>query len=1716
MQALPSVCGSPLRGYVARLFAQDQARDKYSADVPRQQFETDSRPGFEPLEPRLLLSASPFDLTSTPLSFDVSDIHASASYANRQDSKLDGRLQQAVDRLTAISLPANASANQASAAGPIVASGLFDTGLAKTNEQGQVQIVAHLSEWDQNTTSRLSDLGLKVEVAHDSTKRVQGWASPEAIDRLATLSTVKKLTLPSYATFSAGNTLTAGDAILNADDVRAQLGYDGTGVRIGVISSGVDHWQNISATGDLPAVITIDPIRSGFNSDLSFINDDEGTAMLEIVHDLAPGAELYFSGPKPAANPNDPLQHIFTAMDMVDSINWLVGQGVDIIVDDVGFFDEPYFEDGIVAQAANNALSQGVVYVTSSGNQAQDHYQAQYSLGGSSGAGNWHQFSLGDDFMGIGIDAGATISVTLQWSDAFGASGNNYDIYLLGASGIVQSSTLGQSGNDDPFEGFSYTNTGSSGVFFLGINQLPGAASRELELFVRNDSGQEYFDASDGIFGHAAADGVIAVGAIDAADPGNDDIEWFSSRGSSTIYTNFATQTSITRDSLDGASIDGVDTQVGISGLWSGGNPFFGTSAAAPHAAAIAGLILQANPLMTPAAVTSLLTSTAVDLLTPGYDADSGFGRFDALQAIQGIVANADFDANGLVDNADLAIFSGNFGITSGATHSMGDADYDGDVDGLDLEAWTLQDASGGAPLVFDGDFDNNGNVDMADFLVLQENLGMSSATNADGDVNNDGLVDGKDLVAYEFAHELANPQSSTFITVEAVDIAKSRQPGQILVSTLTDGVDNDYRLGQLTLREALIIAGQTTADDTIVYFEQGSINLLGTELLIDSNVTIVGVGGAEATIQAPTDSRVISVAAGATVTISATYITGGNLETGDGGGIHNAGTLTLEDITVTGNLAKRGGGIYNANTGILIVQHGGGFFSNNAGIDSIIVGEGGGIYNAGVLTIPNRSFVTGNATSGKGAGIYNLGTANLTDAWVTDNNASDTSSADGGGIYNDLGAILTATDASIKGNTANGGDGAGIHNLGTVNLTNTGVSNNTLTGTGFGGGISNSGTLTLTNVDMTGNQAPHGGGVHNAGLMTITGGTTITGNIANGSAGGILNFGGDLDIIDAVISNNTATAGYGGGIYNFSGTLSVDTGLISTNSAVTGLGGGIYNFSGGITVTDSTIDSNIGAGIYLNTGSLDVSRSTISKNTGSGVSSGYTAGLQTYSNVTVSGNDGDGIAWAGGSGLTLVNSTITDNDGRGLKSEFSGAVIAHNSIIAGNAGADIYRIVNGTYNLIGTSDQSGGSSVLTDTITNQVLGELGGLSDYGLAPLGDYGGPTKTHALLANSTAIDMGDSGLAAAADQRGLTRVLGTQVDIGAYESGNTTPLAVTTAADELDPTDVFLGDGLSLREALQLSRDIVGPETITFDPTIGSTITLSRGELLIEDDVNIQGLGADQLTVSGGSLSRVFRLNSGVTASISGLTIADGNVSGGNGGGIFNSGQLTLDAVEVRDNTASAGGGIYQWSNQGATLDVLNSTIADNDGGGGIYLAYGGQGVVNITNSTISTNTGAGFYWSGGGSAGIIFTNATVTNNTSYGIHSEFGAGPTLHNSIVVGNGTTSGYDLYRLFNSASSFNLIGTQSQGGLTDQVNNNRVGVTAAQVGLSMTLANNGGPTRTHALIAGGLAIDSGDNSFAPLLGLWDQRGDPFSRLVDGDADLIDEIDIGAYEFVA
>lgn len=274
---------------------------------------------------------------------------------------------------------------------------------------------------------------------------------------------------------------------------------------------------------------------------------------------------------------------------------------------------------------------------------------------------------------------------------------------------------------------------------------------------------------------------------------------------------------------------------------------------------------------------------------------------------------------------------------------------------------------------------------------------------------------------------------------------------------------------GACTLRAAIMEANQTTG--AVIQLPAGTYALslprtaegleINGDLNIQQSMTINGAGAATTIIEgmgAPNPDRVLSVGGGATVTISGVTLRNGTAASGVGGGLRNAGALTLLNVVITGNAGGlTGGGAANVAGGHLTLDH-----SLVNGNDSNEPGIGGaGLHNQGVLTV-THSALSDNSAAGHGGGLANLGQATVI-ASTVNNNSSD---LNGAGLYNAAGATLVIVNSTLSGNTANDGDGGGLWNAGAARLLNVTVAVNRAGAGQSGGGLFQSavGSLSLRN----------------------------------------------------------------------------------------------------------------------------------------------------------------------------------------------------------------------------------------------------------------------------------------------------------------------------------------------------------------------------------------------------------------------------------------------------------------------------------------------------------------------------------------------------------------------------------------------------------------------------------------------------------------------------
>jgi hypothetical protein len=461
-----------------------------------------------------------------------------------------------------------------------------------------------------------------------------------------------------------GAQTTEGDTQLRAALARTTFGVNGAGVTVGVLSD--SHNQAVGApttaaqdvaSGDLPGpgnpngfttpVNVISPSLSGGNS-------DEGRAMAQIVHDLAPGATLAFASA---------FNGLYAFAANIRNLKNAAGAG--IIVDDVSYFTEPFFQEGPVSVAISDVTKTGAMYFTSAGNSNEivggnnvASYEAPAfrptSCPAAITTGTCHDF----DTTG-GVDNGAdytfgalgSITLILQWAEPWNGVTTDLDVFLLNAGGtVVASSQLDNISNQVPAEYFSFTAPVGGGTYRVVINRFAGAGTPRVKyLFIRssNLTAAQYNTSAGGdivgptVYGHSADRYALSVAAVPYNS--NTTPEEFSSRGPATLYFGPVVGNSaapaiapvvLNRPDF-GATDGGCNTFFG--GLSAGCRRFYGTSAAAPHAAAVAALMKQranqAAQALGQTQVETLLESTARSM-SGGTPTSVGAGLIDALAAV--------------------------------------------------------------------------------------------------------------------------------------------------------------------------------------------------------------------------------------------------------------------------------------------------------------------------------------------------------------------------------------------------------------------------------------------------------------------------------------------------------------------------------------------------------------------------------------------------------------------------------------------------------------------------------------------------------------------------------------------------------------------------------------------------------------------------------------------------------------------------------------------------------------------------------------------------------------------------------------------------------------------------------------------------------------------------------------------------------------------------
>ena len=1007
------------------------------------------------------------------------------------------------------------------------------------------------------------------------------------------------------------------------------------------------------------------------------------------------------------------------------------------------------------------------------------------------------------------------------------------------------------------------------------------------------------------------------------------------------------------------------------------------------------------------------------------------------------------------------------------------------------------------------------------------------------------------------------------------VDIGAFEVLPNLVVNTTADDIDGGTVAnpsgpdGTLSLREAITVANLEGGANITFNIPNDSaqkpqtIGLTSALPALGNGITISGPGADELTISGRNQFEVFNVSTGSTVSISGLTLANGFTNTPAkhgkftfvaGGAISNDGNLTLSDDVLFGNSAAAsdtlglatGGAIINEGTlsisGCSLTAN-----SVSAFAGSSFTAQGGAIDNHGNLTI-TESTLSGNGVSASGTApprtlptalggaLANVegGVANITGTTISDNTATGFV-VNGAGIFEGVFAgaspsgSLTLIDSTLSGNAGAGtngqgasGGGAEVHD-GKISLLNCTVAGNTVTGpNSAGGGVAlSSAQASLINCTVSANAVENSSG--------------------GGSGGGI--GGGTVNLTNTVVAGNTVDAG---GFGPDLALLSVGT----DDHNLIGIGG---TGSGGLT------NGQNGDQVGTAASPLVPKLGPLSNNGGPTQTMALVAGSPAI-------DAGDNAAVTS----PPFANPPTDQRGTGFPRIVNGTVDLGafefsplpNLVVTTTAD----DLDGGT---LANPDGPDGTLSLREAITLANL-EGGGIITFNIP--GDTAQTpqtiTLTSALPALNAAITLAGPGA------NELTVSGNDHFQPFNVTAGSVVSISGLTIAHGFNNTPAlnggvlpFVAGGAILNSGtLTLTDDVLTNNTATNTSNNGFAAggavynvgTLTVNACTLTDNSvtattgNTSGAAGGAIDSNGSDFNHpaLLTITDSAFNGNSSSDLASGS-TGGQGGAveIVGATSATITGTTISGNTASGGvgegGGIYDGTYSNFQVNVLDSTISGNTAAASLVggLAEGGgvnefgNGPLSLTNCTIANNTVTSADRGVGGGLAVFVSTTTLTNCTVTGNADNFttvGSGPTsggggiwdsgstfgMTNTIVAGNTEAAGGTGADFSNNQSSgdvvspddHNLIGIGDGSGLTNGTHGDQVGTAASSLDAKLgTLANNGGPTQTIALLAGSPAIDAGDNAaitsppFASPA--TDQRGSGFPRIING------TVDIGAFE---
>lgn len=434
---------------------------------------------------------------------------------------------------------------------------------------------------------------------------VQARMSPEGIQALAGSELVNSVRLPLRPFTTA---VSEGVATTGAGEWQSLAAYRANGVKpkVAVLDLGFTGYASLLGT-DLPSTVTTRSFRSDGNLTPS---QPHGAACAEIIYDMCPDVDLY-------------LVNFGTDVEQHNAVSWLIGQGVQVISYSIGWTNAGDGKGtGPICADPERAAAAGIAWCSSSGNDANSHWEGTFSDTNSNSA---HNFTSTNEYMSFYVPAYNVVSIWLNWDDwgtwnsgtgTYSGSNQDYDLqlyYWTGSSWQYVASSLGyQTGTQWPVEGVGYYYLPSSTYWGVVISKYSATRACKLEVFTSGNNDYtpiQYAVPSGSLTIPADAPGAIAAGATDAI---TDAYHIYSSCG----------------PTHDGRVKPDFAAPSGVSGITYGYRNFYGTSAAAPHLAGAFGL-LKGKTRYSTSEIRQILEGRAVELGAAGKDNVYGIGRLD-------------------------------------------------------------------------------------------------------------------------------------------------------------------------------------------------------------------------------------------------------------------------------------------------------------------------------------------------------------------------------------------------------------------------------------------------------------------------------------------------------------------------------------------------------------------------------------------------------------------------------------------------------------------------------------------------------------------------------------------------------------------------------------------------------------------------------------------------------------------------------------------------------------------------------------------------------------------------------------------------------------------------------------------------------------------------------------------------------------------------------